>query len=175
MRLLLRRILEAPERDPRMASDVLDEVDRGILHLLQQDARFNSATDIAEQVDVTANTVRNRIERLEARGIIRGYIPVIDYEQADYQLKVVMRCTAPVPDRTDLAQEALAIDGVIEVREMMTGRRNVEVTVVAAEGDQMTAAASQLTELGFAIEEEELIKNDYVQPFDFFGRSAAEE
>ncbi|WP_293026987.1 Lrp/AsnC family transcriptional regulator [Natronococcus sp.] len=67
-----------------MASEELDEVDRAILYLLQEDARFNSAADIAGKVDVTANTVRNRIQRLEERGIIRGYIPLIDYEQADY-------------------------------------------------------------------------------------------
>lgn len=151
-----------------MASDELDAVDRGILRMLQEDARFNNASDIADRVDVTANTVRNRIERLEGRGVIRGYIPVIDYEQADYQLKVVIRCTIPVPDRTELAQKALDIEGVIEVRELMTGRRNVEVTVVADEGEQMTAAASALTDLGFDIEDEELVKNDYVRPFERF-------
>jgi Lrp/AsnC family transcriptional regulator, leucine-responsive regulatory protein len=151
-----------------MASEELDEVDRAILHLLQEDARSNSATDIAEKVDVTANTVRNRIQRLEERGIIKGYVPLVDYEQADYQLRVVMRCTAPVPKRTELAEKALDIEGVIEVQELMTGRRNVEVTVVAAEGDQMTVAATALTELGFDIDDEELIKNNYKQPFDRF-------
>lgn len=151
-----------------MASEELDEVDRAILHFLQKNARFNSAADIAEKVDVTANTVRNRIQRLEERGIIKGYIPLIDYEQADYQLKVVIRCTAPVPERTELAKKALDIKGVIAVRELMTGRRNVEVTVAAAEGDQMTVAASALTELGFDIDDEELVKNDYKQRFDHF-------
>jgi len=81
----------------------------------------------------------------------------------------VIRCTAPVPERTELAKEALDINGVIAVRELMTGRRNVEVTVAAAEGDQMTAAASALTELGFDIDDEELVKNDYKQRFDHFG------
>ena len=33
-----------------MSSDELDEIDRGILHLLQQDARNCSAADIAEKV-----------------------------------------------------------------------------------------------------------------------------
>lgn len=152
-----------------MGSAELDEVDQRILYLLQEDARFNTATDIAEEVDVTANTVRNRIQRLEERGIVRGYTPLVDYERADYQLKVVMRCTAPVPERTDLSKAALEIDGVTEVRELMAGQRNVEVTVVAAESHDVTVAASQLTELGLEIEEEELVKNDYQRPFDGFG------
>lgn len=151
-----------------MDSDGIDELDRAILHYLQKNARFNSATDIAGRVGVTANTVRNRINRLEERGIIQGYVPIIDYERADYQLKVMMRCSAPVPDRTELAHEALDIEGVIEVRELMAGRRNVEVTVIAGESDEVTDAASRLTQLGFTIEEEELVKNDYVQPFHHF-------
>lgn len=158
-----------------MASEELDEVDSAILHLLQEDARFNSATDIAGKVDVTANTVRNRIQHLEERGIIQGYVPLVDYEQADYQLRVIMRCTAPIPKRPELAQKALDIEGVIEVQELMAGRRNVEVTVVAAEGDQMTNAASALTELGFEIDDEELVKSNYKQPFDHFGPDTVTE
>ncbi|WP_114579551.1 Lrp/AsnC family transcriptional regulator [Saliphagus sp. LR7] len=158
-----------------MTSEELDEVDSAILHLLQVDARFNSVTDIAEKADVTANTVRNRIQGLEERGIIKGYVPLVDYEQADYQLRVVMRCTAPIPKRPELAQKALDIEGVIEVQELMAGRRNVEVTVVAAEGDQMTDAASALTELGFDIDDEELVKSYYKQPFDHFDPDSAME
>ena len=155
-----------------MGSAELDEVDQRILHLLQEDARFNTATDIAEEVDVTANTVRNRIQRLEERGIVRGYTPLVDYERADYQLKVVIRCTVPVPERTDISKAALEVDGVTEVRELMAGQRNVEVTVVAAESHDVTVAASRLTELGLEIEEEELVKNDYQRPFDGFGTDA---
>lgn len=63
-----------------MSIDELDELDRGILHCLQEDARNNSAADIAEKVGVTANTVRNRIQRLEEEGVIQKYTPIIDYE-----------------------------------------------------------------------------------------------
>lgn len=151
-----------------MSSKSLDDVDRAILHLLQRDARNNSAADIADRVDVTANTVRNRIQRLEERGIVDGYAPVVEYERADYQIKVVMICTAPVPDRTDLAHEALEVENVIDVRELMTGKRNVLVTAVAAESETMTEIASNLHDIGLAVEGEELVKNDYTVPFDGF-------
>lgn len=152
-----------------MATDDLDDVDRGILHLLQEDARNNSATDIAEQVGVTANTVRNRIRRLEERGIIDGFVPIIQYEQAGYQLKISIRCSASIPERTTLAREALGVEGVVAVRELMTGQGNVEITVVAAESDHITQAANRITDLGLDIEDEELIKHDHYQPFDQFG------
>jgi len=152
-----------------MTSDTLDEIDKGILHLLQEDARNMSATDIAEAVNVTANTVRNRVNRLEDRGIIDGYVPLIDYEQADFQIKAVMVYTAPIPDRRNLAENALTVDGVIHVRELMTGHRNVYVTAVAAESESLTEVASRLHNIGLSIEEEELVKNDYARPFSHFG------
>lgn len=152
-----------------MTIEQLDETDRGILHCLQEDARNNSAADIADRVGVTANTVRNRIQRLEDAGIIETYAPVIDYEQAGYQLIVVMFCTAPIPERPALANEALELNGVVDVRELMTGKRNVVVTAVASEGENITSAANELTELGLTIENEELRKNSYLQPFSTFG------
>ncbi|WP_247728643.1 winged helix-turn-helix transcriptional regulator [Halovivax limisalsi] len=41
-------------------------MDKGIIHLLQKDARNNTTTDIAEAVDVSPRTVSNRISQLEA-------------------------------------------------------------------------------------------------------------
>jgi len=61
----------------------LDEIDRRILHALMSDARNTSAPMIAEGLNVSAATVRNRIERLEEEGVIRGYTAIVDFEQAD--------------------------------------------------------------------------------------------
>lgn len=151
----------------------LDDVDRGILHKLQEDARNHSATDIAAEVGVTANTVRNRIGRLEERGVITGYVPEVRYEQAGYQLKVSIECSAPVPDRTDLAVRALEVDGVVSVRELMTGRGNIQLTVVADESEDVTEAAERIHDVGLEIEAEELVKNDHSRPFSHFDVEAA--
>lgn len=158
-----------------MNPDRLDKTDRGILYLLQKDARNYSAADIAEEVGVTANTVRNRIRRLQEWNVIDGYVPLIDYEQAGFQLKVIMSCTAPIPERTHLAQKALTVDGVTHVREVMTGKQNVHVIAVASESEQITEIANHLHNLGLTIESEELVKNEYVQPFNHFGKTGAEE
>lgn len=158
-----------------MSSESLDDIDRGILHLLQEDARNHTASDIADQVGVTANTVRNRIRRLEERDIVNGYVPLVDYEQAGYQLEVDMICSASINERSALAREALQVDGVTRVRERMTGRENVIVTTVAAESDELTAIASRLDDIGLVVEAEELLKNDYVCPFAHFGTDGAEK
>lgn len=152
----------------------LDDIDKGILHWLQDDARHTTAADIAGDVGVTANTVRNRIQRLEDEGVIRGYVPLIDYERTAKSMHMVVECSAPIHERGELAAVALEIDGVVGVRELMTGHRNLRVDIVAEDTDEITTAVSRLQRAGLDIEEEELIKAEYHQPFDHFGADAVD-
>ena len=147
----------------------LDDVDRAILQLLQRDARNLTAVDISERVGVSDGTVRNRIDSLEERDIVEGYTPMIDYERAGYQLQIRIMCTAPIVDREELAQQALDIEGVVEVHEIMTGRLNVEVKAVAPRHQNVTRVARSLDELGLEVESEELIRHHYFRPFNHFG------
>ncbi len=151
-----------------MTLEGLDDLDRAILGALQRDARHTSSGEIAEQMDVSASTVRKRIQRLESEGILTGYHATVDYERAGYPLYMVLICTAPIPERERLADEALTVSGVVDVREIATGTENVMVTVVAADAEELTEAARTLVELGLTIGEEELIRGDRSTPFDGF-------
>lgn len=55
----------------------LDEKDLAIIRLLQMDARMPAST-IAEKVGMPENTVRFRIKRLLERGVIRGFVAIVD-------------------------------------------------------------------------------------------------
>jgi DNA-binding Lrp family transcriptional regulator len=150
-------------------SDVsLDNVDRGILYALQRDARNVTIAEIAEEVDVSASTVRNRIEQLEESGIIQGYFPKIDYEQANYPLHVMFVCTAPADEREELARAAIESHGVVDVREMLTSQRNIYIEVVATDTRDLTAITNALAELGFEIVSSEIITNHHVRPWAEF-------
>ncbi|WP_232701675.1 Lrp/AsnC family transcriptional regulator [Halobacterium wangiae] len=153
----------------------LDDVDRGILHMLQADARNNTASVIAEAVGVAPNTVRNRIERLEDDGVINGYQPDIDYDAAGFQLRVQLVCTVSIGDRAGLVEEALGIDGVVEVEEIHAGTENLVVEAVAGDGDDITRIAANLEALGLAVQTQRFVKNVHVQPFDHFGSDVSEE
>ncbi len=63
----------------------VDELDRAILEDLNVDARRSHRT-IAHHLDVSPTTVSTRIARLEAGGIIRGYVPILDDEQLGWDL-----------------------------------------------------------------------------------------
>lgn len=68
----------------------LDNVDRGILHLLQVDARNTTAREIADKTGVSPSTIRDRIDQSEADGVLTGYHPLIDHESADIPLHVLL-------------------------------------------------------------------------------------
>lgn len=78
-------------------------------------------------------------------------------------------CTAPIVDRERLASEARDLEGVIDVRELMVGRNNIHVQVVAPENDDVTRVAKRLDELGLEVEEEYLVRHHHHRPFNHFG------
>jgi DNA-binding Lrp family transcriptional regulator len=147
----------------------VDEIDKRILYYLAQDARNTAAPAIAEEVEVTPATIRNRIHQLEELGIVRGYHAAIDYERIEGRVTYQFSCTAPVPDRDRLAQAALEIPGVVTVRELMTGHANIAVTAVGIDTDDVSRIASKLSDLGLEIEDEGVIEKEYHHPYHPFG------
>lgn len=150
----------------------IDNLDRCILYCLQEDARRTSASTIAERVDVSARTVRNRIERLEDAGVIRGYQLDVDYETAGYQLHTLIICTAPVADREQLARDAIEVPGVVDVIEIMTGAQNLFVEVIGTDGDDLSRITRDLNELGLEINDEDIIRSEHTAAFHQFDRCA---
>lgn len=151
-----------------MKKGELDSVDKHILYYLQQDARSTSSTDIAEKLGLSSSTVRTRLNKLEESGIIRGYHIDIDYDLAGYPLYTKIICTAPVPERDDLANEARDIPGVTAVREIMTGERNVYVNAIGQDHDDLNRISMELDALGLGIVDEQLIRDEYVCPYHGF-------
>lgn len=151
-----------------MAREDLDELDRHIIYELQNEARHTSSGDIAEEMDVSASTVRNRIARLEEKNIIRGHHADIDYERAGFQLYTLIVCTAPVEEREKLAEAALEVTGVVEVQEVMTGEENVLVSVVGEDGDDLSRIGRELSDIGLHIADEDVIRNHHTHPYHPF-------
>ena len=146
----------------------LDGVDRGILYLLQRDARNTTAQEMADKVGVSASTVRNRIDALEASGVIEGYTPVINYEAANFPLRLMFVVTADPAHRVDIVEKLLGIRGVISVREMITGHRNLHVEVIATDTRDITRVTDAVHDQGVQIDSTEIMRQSRIQPFDHF-------
>lgn len=153
-----------------MNEEPLDDVDREIIHLLQEDARNNTNAEISDRVGVSPSTVGNRIKRLEDSGIIRGYPPEIDYDRAALPLHVLFVCTARIADRSAAIDRVLEVPGVVSVMELMTGERNLQIEVVGRSNDDVTRLATTIDDLGVTISEEILVKNEYTPPASVFDR-----
>lgn len=50
----------------------LDDIDRQLLHLLQEDDRLSLA-ELAKEIGIPASTVSDRIKRLQRNGIVTGF------------------------------------------------------------------------------------------------------
>jgi len=152
----------------------LDDIDKSILYYLQQDARNSTSTEIAEELAITASTVRNRLARLEDEGVIEKYIPQIDYERAGFQLRVLFTCTAP-DEPENFGQDVLEQEGVVAVRELLAGTENLHVEAVGTDTDHLTEIADSLREMGLEIVRSDVLKSQLHQPFNHFETSVGDE
>lgn len=150
-----------------MGAEPLDRIDEGILYYLQQDARNTTTTEMGEKLDVASSTIRNRIERLEERGIIDGYRPEIDYEAADLRLQMVFTCTAPDASG-EILDEVLDCPGVVRACELLGDERNLHVEAVGADTDDLTRIADSLRDLDLEIVQSDVLKNRRSQPYNHF-------
>ena len=79
--------------------DVIDAIDRKILDLLQHNARLSNA-EMAEAVGLTVSSVHERVKKMEKKGIITGYVALVDPEKLGKPLTAFVRLTVRSFDTT---------------------------------------------------------------------------
>lgn len=62
----------------------LDSTDKDVLLLLTENCRMTAA-QIAREIGASEDTVRARVKRMERRGVIYGYRPILGYELLGYE------------------------------------------------------------------------------------------
>ena len=79
----------------------MDQIDRNILALLQEDGRL-SLTDLAEKVGLSMSPCHRRLRELERSGIISGYRAIINAKALGLSLEVLAFVTMRQEDRETL-------------------------------------------------------------------------
>ena len=151
-----------------MSDRTIDDVDAAILYALQEDARNTASGDIAARTGISDSTVRKRIGRLETDGVIKGYGVEVDYQRSGYPLRMLLYCTAPIPERGEHVDDILAIDGVVSVQELVTGEQNLLVTAVGESDSDITPVAQALLDMGLTVADEVLVRSHETTPFGGF-------
>jgi Lrp/AsnC family leucine-responsive transcriptional regulator len=153
----------------------LDETNRAVLYMLQRDARRLTTREMADRIGVSASTVRNRIEQMEEDGIIRGYHPIVDYDEAGLQLHMVFICSAPSHERQRLAEAAREVSGVVSIAEVIDGDDNLQIEAVGVDTDDIARISDELNELGLDVVDSKILKSYHTQPFDHFGSDVVDD
>lgn len=74
---------------------MIDEIDRQIVTLLQENARLSNAT-LAKEVGLTASTVHERVKKLEKNGIIKRYVALVDADALGKPITAFIRLSVGV-------------------------------------------------------------------------------
>lgn len=98
---------------------MLDDIDRAILELLQEDARIANA-EIARRVDLAPSAVFQRIRKLEDRGVIQGYHARLDPRALGHGLMAFVMLRTGEGARGPVVRKKLAgIPEIVEVHRVV--------------------------------------------------------
>lgn len=85
----------------------VEEIDRQIVALLARDGRM-SYTDLGKATGLSTSAVHQRVRRLEERGVIRGYVAVVDAGAVELPLTAFISIRPIDPSAPDDAPDRLS-------------------------------------------------------------------
>jgi Lrp/AsnC family leucine-responsive transcriptional regulator len=114
----------------------LDQIDRKLLQLLQQDGRM-TAQALAERVGLSPTPCLRRIRIMEEKGIIRGYVALVDQKRVNLPVSVFVSIKLERQREGELDAFNAAVSQWPEVVEayLMTGQRDFLLRVVVSDLD----------------------------------------
>ncbi len=117
-------------------STSLDDVDRRLLRLLHADAR-SSIRALGREIGMSAGAVSERLERLEARGVIRGYRVEVDPAAFGYGMQVIIGIElAQRRPMSETISDLLRVPEVTQV-DMVSGRWDLSVRLVLRDQEHL--------------------------------------
>jgi len=125
----------------------LDKTDVKILKILLSDARLSSR-QIAKKSGVSIGTVLSRIKKMERKGIITGYSPVIDHEKLGYELTVVTEVTVSKGRLLEMENEIAREPNVCCVYDV-TGRTDAMIVAKFKSRDELSSFTKRLLAMPF--------------------------
>ncbi len=112
----------------------IDDLDRSIIHLLQEDSRMPSA-EIARRLGVAERTVRARINRLVQDGIVK-LVAIVNPAALGYDVIADIFLEVEPGRLEDVAEQLVAMEEVAYVG-LTTGDRDISIQVFVPSVDAL--------------------------------------
>lgn len=103
----------------------MDEVDLRIIEQLLKDGR-KSYREIARELGLSVATVHNRVKRLQAEGVIKGFAPIMDYSRLGFDLTALILLQAEGAHLVEVEEEVAKLKEACAVYDV-TGEFDVAV------------------------------------------------
>lgn len=113
----------------------MDELDARLLLLLSDEPRLG-VLECSRRLGVARGTVQARLDRMAARGVLRGFPPQIDLAAMGYGLTAFAVLEIAQGRRAAVTERLTAIDEVCEVH-ATTGQGDLLVRMVARSNDDL--------------------------------------
>ncbi|QZP37836.1 Lrp/AsnC family transcriptional regulator [Halobaculum magnesiiphilum] len=113
----------------------LDDTDREILRILQEDAR-TPFSEVARRIDMSSATVHDRVSRMEEAGVLRGYRAEVDPKALGYGVSAFVGLRVQQGHEEDALETLREVEGVREVH-LTTGEYDVMLRVYAESTDDL--------------------------------------
>ncbi|HEC82684.1 MAG TPA: Lrp/AsnC family transcriptional regulator [Thermoplasmatales archaeon] len=120
---------------------MIDEIDKKIIEMLQQNAR-TPFTRIAEEIGLSEGAVRKRIDNLERDGVIKKYIAVINPKKLGYNSITLLGLDAEPTKLLDIANEIAKIKEAKNVY-LSTGDHMIMAEIWAKDGKELSEILAQ--------------------------------
>ncbi len=128
-----------------MATPIADSIDARLLRALKRDARATTIA-LAEEMNVSRNTVQARLARLEQRGALLPFDRRIDPAFLGYPMQAVVLTRVKQRMLDEVAAALTQVPEVIEVQGL-SGSVDLLVRVVAREADDLYRIAGQILDI----------------------------
>ena len=124
----------------------MDRIDEKILHCLTKDARMN-ASQISQQVNLSVSAVIERMKKLEASGLIKGYTAVIDERLAGYDVQAMVSVRLEHPKyNKEFTRQMQSHDRVLECF-YITGDFDYVARVCAGSTEELTKILQDIKQI----------------------------
>lgn len=138
----------------------MDKIDRKILTLLQENARY-PLKHLASEVFLSSPAVSTRIERMERAGIISGYHVAIDHQALGYHITAFINLTLDPKQKDELYPFVEACPNVLECN-CVTGIYSIMLKVAFPSTQELDTFIGQLQKFGNT--ETQIVFSTVVQP-----------